>query len=511
MPEHLNLLLDPIAARSLARRAGTVTSTPSLRQSERLVFLDTSDDALLRAGIALVLVGRGRAWVHRLAVASAGARPSSPSPVEWPAPGGRVDLSALPDPRLRKHLTRLAAKSPIGPVGEVSVRRTVWIFADGVRIISDRMALAGPDGTGLVLIHAAFVPASDAALAAAAALVPAAGQRLGALPPELAARSALHQPPAQTPEVRHARAVPLAQELTAKAAAFAVLRECTAQVRANVAAVRAGAGSEGAHQLRVGLRRLRAALGLFSRAIGSPEADRLAAEARWLAGAVGVLRDLDVMREDVVGPEAAAHPDEPGFLQLADALRKRGDRVRNDLNRTLAGDRVQAFLVDLVAFTERDVWRSADNADTAHTAAKSGASAMDVGVAALDRRWRKVRRMAREFDRMDTEARHDLRKELKKLRYGAEFLGPLFPQARVLAFVQRLKSLQEVFGALNDAATAAALLSGPEAPAASDPSAARAAGRVIGVRIARAEHEWADAQALWRKLERTRPFWDVPG
>ena len=507
MADLLHLSLDPFAARCLARRAGAGVGAQPTRHAERWVFLDTGDDALLRAGMALALVGQGRTWVHRLSLRPAGTRPSSPSPVEWPAPGGRVDLSGLPDAPLRRRVTRLAAKSPIGPVGEASVRRTTWALADSVRVTFDRMALAGEDGTGLVLLSATVAPPGGAALATAAALIPEAGQRLGAPPPELVARAALHHAPAQAPAVRHACDVPLGRDQTAVAAAVAILRECAAQVRAHVVAVRAGCGSEAPHQLRVGLRRLRAALGLFRTAIGGPETDRLAAEARWLAAEVGALRDLDVMCEDVVGPEAAAHPDEPGFVRLAEALRTRGDKVRADLKRTLAGDRVQRFLVDLVAFTETTGEPSLDVTDTA---SDTNVSAQVAGTAALERRWRKVRRMARDVDRMDTEARHELRKELKKLRYGAEFLGSLFPQRRVAVFVQRLKSLQEVFGTLNDAATAAALLAGPGAPAGNDPAAARAAGRVIGTRMAHADHDWVRAQALWRSLERTRPFWREP-
>lgn len=504
MPGCLHLTLDSPTSRSLVRRAGTVGVGPPARWPERWVFLDTAQGALRQAGVALVLVRRGRTWTHRLVWPTAEDGPWSPSPVAWPAPVGRADLSALPDPNLRKRLARLLAKDPVGPAGEASVRRTVWTLPEGGQLCHDRIALAGPDGTGVILTHATLAPAGASALAAAAALLPDAGERMGAGSPEIAARAALAGAASPSPLVRHAHPVPLAPDQSATSAATAVLRECAAQVRANVVALRAGAGSEAPHQLRVGLRRLRAALRLFDSVLFGPETERLASEARGLAGDVGVLRDLDAMLEDVVGPEAAAHPDEPGFVRLADALRRRGDGVRADLVRALAGARVQRFLIDLALFAEGTGWPDA------HAAAGAAPSARTIGRAALARRWKKTRKLARDFDRMDTEARHTLRKELKKLRYGAEFLGPLFPPRQVVPFTQRLKVLQEVFGTLNDAATAEALLSGPDAPASRDPAAARAAGRVIGARIARAEQDWTRAQALWRKLERTRPFWDGP-
>lgn len=40
--------------------------------------------------------------------------------------------------------------------------------------------------------------------------------------------------------------------------------------------------------------------------------------------------------------------------------------------------------------------------------------------AALDKRWKKVGKRARGFDRLDVDGRHELRKELKKLRYAME-------------------------------------------------------------------------------------------
>ncbi len=55
-------------------------------------------------------------------------------------------------------------------------------------------------------------------------------------------------------------AVSLTAAMTAEQAARDVLRECFAQIGANIEAVRAGDDPEGPHQVRVGLRRLRGAL-----------------------------------------------------------------------------------------------------------------------------------------------------------------------------------------------------------------------------------------------------------
>ena len=59
--------------------------------------------------------------------------------------------------------------------------------------------------------------------------------------------------------------------------------------------------TEGPHQLRVGLRRLRSAFLVYKSALESPEMARLSGEAKWLGQEVGGLRDLDVVANDIVG------------------------------------------------------------------------------------------------------------------------------------------------------------------------------------------------------------------
>src|SRR5262249_49849242 len=93
------------------------------------------------------------------------------------------------------------------------------------------------------------------------------------------------------------------------------------QIADNVRVVRMIDDAEGPHQLRVGLRRLRSAFSTFAPALRSGETVRLNAEARWLGQEVGRLRDLDVLALDIVTREANAHPDEPGFAVIAEALK----------------------------------------------------------------------------------------------------------------------------------------------------------------------------------------------
>lgn len=57
-------------------------------------------------------------------------------------------------------------------------------------------------------------------------------------------------------------------------------------------------------------------------------------------------------------------------------------------------------------------------------------------------------------DKSDIEAYHDLRKKIKRIRYGLNVYEALEAHANITAYVKRLAQAQEVFGQLNDYSTA---------------------------------------------------------
>ena len=303
---------------------------------------------------------------------------------------------------------------------------------------------------------------------------------------------------------RKASAVRLDKKLTSEQAAQAVLRESFAQVAHNLEVVRSLDDSGGPHQLRVGLRRLRSALTVFASALDSPETERLAAEGRWMGQEVGALRDLDVALEDVVGKAFEAHPTEAGFAVLSELIEKQAAKVRAELRQTLEGRRAQAFVFALARYIECRGWLAPEDLDQT---ARLAMPVKDLARASLARAWKRCAKRARGVEALSIDARHDLRKALKALRYAAEFLGPLFPETQVKPFLKRLKRLQTIFGDLNDLAMAEALFTGPAAIGAKDPDAQRAVGYLLGASSVRAEIAWDDAARLWKALAAEKPFW----
>jgi CHAD domain-containing protein len=163
-----------------------------------------------------------------------------------------------------------------------------------------------------------------------------------------------------------------------------------------------------------------------------------------------------------------------------------------------------AFLFDLGRLIEGRGWlEPSDYSQTGRLAAPIGG----VAPALLDRRFAKVAKRGRKIRTLGHEALHELRKDLKKLRYAADILNPIYPGKKVAAYIKTLKQLQDQFGSLNDAAMAEAYLTGAAAPAPCDPAAQRAIGWVLGELSVRVRDDRPQLFDRWDRLEKVKPFW----
>ena len=510
----LKFLITEKDARRLRTRISGLAGLegPLTSHNLRSIYYDTPAGDLARAGIAMRVRKDGRRWIQTVKAKTRNLGGlQSGIEAECPAPAGRLDIARIPDAGLRAQVFALVADQPLAPVCETAMRRVLGVVAlDGAAraevAIDAGEIRAGDAAQPFRELEIELKDGSVGALfELTRTLFPSGGLNLSRM--SKAARGFLlaREGRIETPlDPRHAKPVALSADQSAESAARDVLRECFDQIAHNVEVIRAKDLPEGPHQLRVGLRRLRSAFLVFRGAIGHPELDRLNEEARWLGQEVGIQRDLDVAIVDLLDPEARAHPGEPGFAVLAAALKQRGDAHRAVLRKALESNRTQNFLIDLGRFIEARGWLISDDIDQTQ---RLGQPVTDLAVSALDRRWRRTRKRARDIAGLDIEARHELRKELKKLRYAVEFFAPVLPTKRVDAFVRRLKDLQQVFGDLNDAAMAQHLLTGPGAPGAGDPEAQRAVGWILGTRTERANHHWLEARALWDALKDTRTCW----
>ena len=289
---------------------------------------------------------------------------------------------------------------------------------------------------------------------------------------------------------------------TNAAAAFAaIIRSCLAQIEGNARGVMVEEDPEWIHQMRIGVRRLRACLSLARRTMAPARIEPLRVELRWLAHALGPARDSDVFTLETLPAFTAAVARGGNAGALRPALRALAEQAaarRNDARvaaRVAVGSaRFLRLVLAAAALAESPATGSPDPASLA-------LPARDIARPLLKRRHRAVLALGADLAHAAPETRHAARLAAKKLRYATEFFAPLFAKKRTRAYRRALTALQEELGAWNDAAVAARLageLAGADSAAAAAFSGWAAAqgnarGEALGV--------------AWQAFARTLPFW----
>ena len=105
-----------------------------------------------------------------------------------------------------------------------------------------------------------------------------------------------------------------------------------------------------------------------------------------------------------------------------------------------------------------------------------------------------------QFDQLDIEPRHELRKLGKKLRYALQFTEPLLPAAKLKTYRKQLAAVQDILGEMNDLAVARDRFIGLRD---TQPSAWFACGWITS----RLDALTQEACAAFKQLSRTETFW----
>ena len=247
------------------------------------------------------------------------------------------------------------------------------------------------------------------------------------------------------PAAQAAHAAPLALDptLSAEQTLQRIGRACLDQILRNEAAIFAGQ-TDGVHQMRVAVRRLRAALSAFRKMLPPEQRRWASAELRWLASALGEARNLDVFEGAVIRPTREALPDVKALRALGRAARRRRQSAYAAARAAIRSPRYTALLLGLMRWFDGCGWRDGEAARALEQPIG------DIAPPLLDKLRRVAKRHAKGFTRQSAEERHKLRIALKKLRYASELLSALYGARAVEKFTARLKRLQDDLGDAND-------------------------------------------------------------
>jgi CHAD domain-containing protein len=272
--------------------------------------------------------------------------------------------------------------------------------------------------------------------------------------------------------------VELEPDATTGEALARIAATCLEHLRGNEACLLARAHPEGAHQLRVALRRLRSVLRQFADAFPPRRNKFLSREGKWLLNRLAGARDWDVFLDEILGPVESRHKSDPAFR----ALRAEAERVRDvayaEAAAAIRSKRYDRFVAELAA------WAAGDQppARPSATDIQAGKPVRALAWKLISRRRNKIAAASRRIDAMSENERHRLRIRLKRLRYTVDVLKSLFVRRRVEAWLKILSNLQDTLGALNDVVLGRRLLAKLTAEAGSARAKDRyyAAGLVIG-------------------------------
>lgn len=485
MVDEIELKLDLTPEAAGAFEAGALFACNPNIAEQQSTYFDTLDHALLKSGLLLRIRRSGKQRIQTVkanGTSAAGLFVRS----EWERPV-RNHTPVLDDTTPIRGLLGDAA-DVIGPVFEVRIERRSWIVSDGAATIElalDRgEAVAAQKHAPICEIELELKTGEPAALFALARRIDAvAPVRLGVQ--SKAERGYRLAGPAGA--MVKAEPVALSNEMTAADAFRHIVQNCLRQFRLNEALMMVGRDAEALHQARVALRRLRSAFSIFKPAIDGEVHMALREELRWLAAELGDARNLDVLLKRA----------KPGALydRIAAAREAAYDRVAD----VLAQARVRALALDLTEWTAFGDWLEVQGGThDPHQPAR------DFALTALDRFRRKVKKAGRELAHAGDEARHEVRKDAKKLRYASEFFASLFEHKRERrrhkTFVAALEVLQDKLGALNDLATAPAILD--KLGLADDPGASRLLARgkrkALLKAASEAHEDLIDMKQFWR-------------
>lgn len=449
MSDEVELKFDVEPASVARLRAAPALAAAEARSehSESLYF-DTADGALRGAGVSLRVRRSGGRIVQ-----AAKRKKSNPAGLfvreEWEAEVSRfaLDLGAFRPGPVRRLLGKVD-RGALKPVVRTRFTRTAW----QVRHLGSRIEVVLDEGTVaaggrkavLTELELELKQGKPAALfALAEELGRAAPLRLGAMSKSERGYALAEGRLGKAAKAEPVRLDPAASEAQAfEAAAFSCLR----QFRLNEIALLDRPEPEALHQARVGLRRLRSAMSLFRPTARGKDYQHLREELRWFAGQFGDARNLDILFAEDAPPPFA------GDARLHAKVGKERDKAYRRVTAALNAARARALMLRLALWLELGGWRAKPRAAGAASA---------LAQRQLARQWHKVRRRGGALGTLDPEAEHQLRIDVKKLRYAAEFLAGLYPvqpqAGRRSRFIAALKDLQEELGVANDARLATAV------------------------------------------------------
>jgi triphosphatase len=468
-------------------------------------YFDTPKHVLRRNGVSLRVRRAGKKHIQTIKTAGDGialGRGEWESKIESNEPDFRAARGTALEPLLSKNIRR-----DLDPIFATHVHRTLVPLRPGNSLVE--LALdqghvrVGRNTTPLAEVELELKNGSVADLFRAARMVAA------LVPAKLAVKTKSEQGYTlvedQPINAVRASKITLRRKATLSSAFQVIGRSILHHIAANEPAVLAGK-PDGVHQMRIGVRRLRAAIWVFSKLLRSKQTEMIKRDLKWLAGKLGPVRDLDVFLNTKVQRLASAQPPISGFSELTSELVYRRDLAADAAKSAISSSRYRLLIFNALEWIEDGYWLK-------QTSIRGDRRTQPHAVHLFDRRTKKAKQRLKKVRKLNDHDRHKLRIAIKKLRYTVYFFESLFvdsASAKALSrYKDHLQSLQDSLGALNDVAVHQKLLTklGTDGDEKRSRLVYFAAGAVVGSERGEIRPLLNVAKRAARNLRRAEKFW----
>jgi triphosphatase len=429
----------------LRARAANARMAP--RRHEVTTYFDTADLVLERGGMSLRVRSAGESRIQTLKADRQDSVAADRAEWEWPI------MQDKPDLRLVEHIFAergLPQDLDLEPVFRTEIDRTTRILnLDSGTVIEsaydEGRIIAGDSHQPIRELELELRSGQAAPLYRLACELHAAAPLM--IESESKGTRGYRLANGAKPETRKSRGTSIEPRTSGAAAFRQIVNAGLGHLLVNQPAGLAG-DAEGVHQMRIAIRRLRAALALFQPFLEPHAAALFQDELRRVGRVFGEARDWDVFCLQIL-PDVLAAERDGGWrdLLLEPAIAARTG-AHEAFSREVRDPAFTRLVLGLAAWAEEmrlpgnpEPWRPIE----------------DLCPALLDRLPAKVARRGRQIRRLSENEIHALRKSLKKLRYSIDFLRPVLHPERLRSYLHDCKKLQQTLGDINDTVTATAL------------------------------------------------------
>ncbi len=489
-----------------------LSSGPPKTCKLRSVYFDTADLKFFQAGISLRLRKRGKKYLQ---TAKSGTKIrngiSNPIQVECLVKSNYPDISKFKSGKFKTNLANIISGAPLKPIFETSIWRTtrkIKVNRIGtVELAIDQGEIqAGTRKKKIQEVELELISGHPCSLLSAAETlfsmekIKLSEKSKAAQGYEILNGGTSIQLASLTPE--NGRQPKLHRKMTGQEALVQIGTSACDQILHNYKVVLESNDPEGPHQLRVGLRRLRTALRILKPGKDNAEMNQFKRDTRDLARIVGHLRDADVLLEDIYMPAAKRVLENSDQSLILKALTAHRERLLQKVSKSLTSSTWTAFRLNCIFF-DLFVQRLLNQCDSPSRLGRI----IPISSRELDKRWRRVNRWGKNINKLSVAQRHEMRKELKSLRYATEYFQQLYPHKESQRFLKQLKRLQDIFGYLNDVALSIKLFDIVKEIYPDNPEVQHNVELICNFHSTEANLAWNDARKRWKKLKDAPKFW----